>query len=195
MNALFGIFIIISIILTLPAAPAAFLSVIGTAAGRAFTLSAGLAGIYVFWMGIIAILEKTPAMARLERLVSPIITRIFPTEPKEVRRLITMNVAANMLGAGGGATPLGIAAIEKMKENAKSAADKAGGKSSPQTATKSMLLLFILNATSLQIIPTTIISLRESAGSTTPASVLLPTLLASTLATVFGVTLVWIAEK
>ncbi len=194
MNALFGIFIIISIILTLFANPSLFLSVIATAGGKAVTLSLGLAGIYVFWMGIVKILEKTPAMTKLERLVSPVVSRIFPNETPEIRRLITMNIAVNMLGAGGGATPLAISAIGKMKENSALEAKKTGVKINPQKATKSMLMLFILNATSLQIIPTTIISLRESAGSTAPASVLFPTLLSSVIATLLGVFLVWISE-
>ncbi|MFI3129370.1 MAG: nucleoside recognition domain-containing protein [Bacillota bacterium] len=194
MNTLFGIFIIISIILTFGKSPSLFLSSASVAGGKAVTLSLGLAGIYVFWMGIVRILEKTPAMARLEQFVSPVVSRIFPSETPEIRRLITMNVAVNMLGAGGGATPLGISAIAKMKENAQNIAVQNGKKFDTKKATKSMLMLFILNATSLQIIPTTIISLRESAGSSAPASILLPTLLSSVIATVLGVFLVWIAE-
>lgn len=194
MNTLFGIFIIISIILTFGKSPSLFLSSASVAGGKAVTLSLGLAGIYVFWMGIVRILEKTPAMARLEQFVSPVVSRIFPTETPEIRRLITMNVAVNMLGAGGGATPLGISAIAKMKENARDVAVQNGKKFDTKKATKPMLMLFILNATSLQIIPTTIISLRESAGSSAPASILLPTLLSSVIATVLGVFLVWIAE-
>ncbi|MFI3164030.1 MAG: nucleoside recognition domain-containing protein [Bacillota bacterium] len=194
MNTLFGIFIIISIILTFGKSPSLFLSSASVAGGKAVTLSLGLAGIYVFWMGIVRILEKTPAMAKLEQFVSPVVSRIFPSETPEIRRLITMNVAVNMLGAGGGATPLGISAIAKMNENAQNIAVQNGKKFDTKKATKSMLMLFILNATSLQIIPTTIISLRESAGSSAPASILLPTLLSSVIATVLGVFLVWIAE-
>lgn len=194
MNTLFGIFIIISIIFTLGKSPSLFLSSAITAGEKAVSLSLGLAGIYAFWMGIVKILEKTPAMARLERFVSPVVSRIFPTESPEIKRLITMNVAINMLGAGGGATPLGISAIAKMKENAQLQARKNGVTFPSEKATKSMLILFILNATSLQIIPTTIISLRESAGSVAPSSILMPTLLSSIIATVIGVFLVWISE-
>ncbi|MFI3168222.1 MAG: nucleoside recognition domain-containing protein [Bacillota bacterium] len=190
MNVLFAIFVGFSIILAIITSPSMLLSAVGTAGARAVTLSASLAGIFAFWMGVIKILEKTPALSRLERMVSPIVSRIFPTENAEIRQLITMNITANMLGVGGASTPLAISAITKMKENA---TGKSQNKSTtiPSRATKSMIMLFVLNATSLQILPTTIISLRTSAGSVSPTSILIPTTIASFVATILGVALVW----
>ncbi len=186
MNTLFAIFITISLSLLLFGNPSALLASVGVAGGKAIAISASLAGIYAFWMGIIKIVEKTPAISKLERLISPVVKRIFPETSVEVRKLICLNISANMLGAGGGATPLAISAIKQMQtpESKKTA-----------RATKPMLMLFILNATSLQLIPTTVISLRNQAGSTSPSSILIPTTIASIIATVVGVWLVGVLEK
>lgn len=211
MNVIFGGFIAISIILMMKASPDLLLTCLATSGGKAVALSASLVGIYAFWMGIIKILEKTPALSHVERAIYPVVSRIFKGENAEIRKLITMNISANMLGVGGAATPLAISAIEQMKKNAvacgsgkiannekgkskKNGKEKADVNEKFTSATKSMLMLFVLNATSLQIIPTTIISLRASVGSSAPGDILLPATIASVVATLLGAWCVYVMK-
>lgn len=162
--------------------PEMMIECVSIAGTKAIAISASLAGIYAFWMGVVKIVENTPAISKLEKALYPIISRIFPETTSEIRKLICLNVSANFLGAGGAATPIAISAINKMKpKNNKKIAQ----------ATKPMLMLFILNATSLQLIPTTVISLRQKAGSIAPSNILLPATLASVVSTVVGVVVVW----
>ncbi|MDE5911500.1 MAG: hypothetical protein K2H24_04120, partial [Clostridia bacterium] len=89
---------------------------------------------------------------------------------------ITLNFSANLLGMGGAATPLGIKAMECMQDNS-------------QKATDNMILFMVINSTSIQLIPATIIGLRASAGSNAPSDIILPSLLATLISTVTGVIL------
>jgi spore maturation protein A len=88
-----------------------------------------------------------------------------------------MNMAANMLGVGNAATPAGLEAIREMK-----AMGRGGGE-----ATDDMCMLLVVNCSSLQLIPTTVIALRQAAGSVSASDILLPAILASVTATAFGI--------
>ncbi len=233
MNVLFTVFVAFSCVLLLGSSPSLFLSSVSAASEKAFQLAASLAGLYAFWLGIMQILEKTPALSKTQTLLSPYIAKLFPGETKETQKLICANISANLLGIGNAATPMAIAAIAEMKKNIAAQPTKANGKkekkeskttlfstkkehkkstpiggsdsccgsasensnNSNTRASKNMLMLFILNATSLQLIPTTVISLRTAAGSVNPTSILLPSFLASLASTILGVVLINIFEK
>lgn len=122
------------------------------------------AGVMCFWTGIMKIAEKSGLSQKVERLLKPIINFLFPNSGGEAKKYISMNMSANILGMGNAATPMGIKAMECLdKENKK-----------PLYASDDMCMLVIINTTSLQIIPTTIIALRVAAGSTDPFSIILP---------------------
>ena len=78
---------------------------------------------------------------------------------------------------GGAATPLGIKAMERMQDG------------TPR-ATDNMILFLVINATSIQLIPATVVGLRAAAGSASPGDIILPSLLATSVATVVGVAIV-----
>ena len=143
-----------------------------------------LLGAMCLWTGIMRIAGEAGLTNGLSKILSPVIKRLFPNYGKNetVREKISMNIAANMLGMGNAATPAAMAAIRHMDE----------GK---RVANYAMIMLVVLNATSLQVIPTSIISLRQSFGSANPSDIILPSLIASTAATVLGVVLVMLMYR
>lgn len=138
------------------------------------------AGIMCFWTGILKIAEKSGVSEKIQKLLNPIIKRLFPNADGEAKRYIGMNITANLLGMGNAATPMGIKAMTAL--------DKAN--KNPLYPSDDMCMLVVLNTTSFQIIPTTIISLRAAAGSTNPASVILPIWITSAVSIIAAVTAV-----
>jgi len=86
------------------------------------------------------------------------------------------------LGLGNAATPSGIKAMQKL--------DDGSGK-----ANFSAMMLLIINSLSIQLLPTTVIGLRESAGSANSSDIILPTILSSMLTCAFAITLVFLINK
>lgn len=149
------------------------------AAMEAVSLAIRLAGGFAFWSGLIAILEDSGVARVLARWLSKPLARLFPGVEMagEAGQAMTMNLTANLLGLGNAATPMGLKAMRLLGEEAR------GG-----SATDAMCMFLVLNASSVQLLPTSVISLRAAAGSGAPASILLPTLLATAVSTAVGVT-------
>ena len=95
-----------------------------------------------------------------------------------------MNLSANMLGMGNACTPTGLKAMAGLDKQNNSV-----------TASMAMIMLVVINASSIQLIPTTIIGLRQQYGSTTSSDIILPTLIATIISTVLGVLLVKLCNK
>ena len=128
---------------------------------EAVNLSISLLGTLCLWSGIMEIASKTTLTEKLTKLLKPILKFLFPNlkNPK-IHKEISMNMIANILGLGNAATPLGLKAMESMqKENKKK-----------DTLSDSMMMFIVVNTASIQIIPTTVIAIRNSLGSTSPTS-------------------------
>ena len=152
---------------------------------NAFEISIGLTGVLALWLGIMKIGERAGAVNVLARMLSPLFTKLFPDIPKNhpVMGSIFMNIASNMLGLDNAATPTGLKAMQQMQElNPRK-----------DTATNPMIMFLVLNTSGLTIVPTTILSIRASMGAAVPTDVFIPILLATTVATLFGiiVTALW----
>ena len=147
----------------------------------AINLVIKLTAIYSIWLSLLKMAEKTGLDKKLSKLLHPIVKRLFKGESDEAYKWISINLASNMLGMGGASTPAGIKAMEKMQKGDK--------------ATDNMDLLVIINATSIQLIPATVIALRSTWNSGNPSSIILPTLISSTIATVCGVILSKVFSK
>ena len=122
-------------------------------------------GTICMWNGIIQIAAKTTLMDKLTKLLSPLMKFLFPEIKKgdKVHEEISMNMIANMLGLGNAATPLGLKAMKSMqKQNKKK-----------DTLSNSMAMFIVLNTASLQIIPTTVIAIRSSLGSSNPSGIII----------------------
>jgi spore maturation protein A len=161
--------------------PAGVLPAMLNASASGIQLGITLAGIYIVWMGIVQIATDSGLIEKMSKLMSPIIRFLFGKQSKEVNELIATNISANMIGAGAAATPAAISAIEKMEQEQKTPDGK------PTTA---MIMLFILSATSMQILPTTVIGILQMHGAVNAGGIILPTLIVSTLSTLVGVILV-----
>ena len=156
-------------------------------AGQAVTLSIGLVGAMALWLGLLKIAERAGMVSLLARLARPVFRPLFREVPDGHPAISAMllNIAANALGLGNAATPLGIKAMEELEKL----------NPEPGTATNAQVLFLAINTASLQIVPTTVIALRVSAHSTDPAGILLPTLLSTGCALVVAITLCKLFER
>ncbi len=132
--------------------------------GAAVSLVIGLSGVMAVWGGLINIANRSGFSALLTKTAKPIICKIFKGLNYDSAALnaITMNITANLLGLGNAATPLGLKAM-KLLEEEEGAADRPS---------KNMTLLAVINACSIQIIPTTVAAVRSGAGSKSPMEIL-----------------------
>jgi len=176
MNTVFLIILFIALLLVTIVNPESALAVMLEGATSAINLSVKLLAIYTVWLSVLKIIESTGLDKKLSRLFLPITNYLFEGESEETKSLIGMNLAANMLGMGGAATPLGIKAMEMM--------DKGDGK-----ATDNMIMLMIISATSIQILPATIMALRSTAGSLNASDIILPSLISTIMTTGVGIAL------
>lgn len=157
-------------------------STILTGSEKAISLALKLWAIYAVWLGILKIVEDTGLNNKIAKLLSPIINKLFGKTNPEVKNQIAVNLTSNMLGMGNACTPSAINAINGM--------DKGS-----DVATAGMLMLMILNTSSLEILPTTVIGLRVAAGSSNPNDIIFPTLIATTVSTISGVVMCKLCEK
>ncbi len=137
-----------------------------------------LSGAYLLWMGLLNIAEKAGLIRGLSRLLSPALRLLFPNAGK-AKDAISLNLAANMLGMGNAATPYGMKAMRLLNET----------NPRPGAATNEMCVLLALNASCLELFPTSLLGIRTSFGSVSPSAVVLPTLLSSLTATLVAVVL------
>lgn len=150
---------------------------------RAVALMLTLTGAMTLWSGLVEILQDTGDVARLGRWFRRVARPLFPeVRDRESWDAMSMNLAANLLGLGNAATPSGIEAARRL------AGQGDGGR-------RGLGMLLVLNNTGLQLIPTTVMTLRKSAGSAAPAKIWLPTLLVSAISTAVGVTMMVMLQK
>ena len=155
---------------TLPLLTAALTDGINAAVN--FCMTAG--GMMVFWCGIFALMEDSGLAAALNTLLRPLLGKLFPTsaQHEDAFAPLCANVTANLLGLGNAATPMGIRAAQAM--------------SKLPHAQHELARLVVLNTASVQLFPTTVISLRAAMGSSTPSDILAPVLLTSVLSVTAG---------
>ena len=139
-------------------------------AGQAVRLCLSMAGVLCLWTGLMEVMDRCGLSRRLGRLFRPVLRRLLPQASRDPETLaaVTANVSANLLGLGNAATPAGLAAVRRM-------AELAPGKN----ASPGLCRFMLLNASSLQLVPTTVLSLRAAAGAVRPDDILLPALAGS----------------
>ena len=153
----------------------------------AVNLTITLLGTMCLWNGIMEIAINTKLIKILTKMLKPIIKLLFQenkNDPK-ICQEISMNIIANMLGLGNAATPRGINAMQSMQEK-----NPNKGK-----LTNDMAVFIVLNTASIQIIPTTVIAIRMSLGSSNPTSIILAIWIATICATIVGITITKICIK
>ncbi|MGN1060791.1 MAG: nucleoside recognition domain-containing protein [Candidatus Coproplasma sp.] len=172
MNAVFTLICLISAIIMLISSPTQFLPAVLSGGENALKCAVTLFCIYAFWMGLSAVAEEAKITHSIAKLLSPACRKLFKTKDAEAVKNISMNIGCNLLGIGGAATPYAVAAIGRLEEEDNFFAQD---------------LLFIINATSIQLIPATVIALRAAQGSAAPHDIALPSFLATAVSTLCGV--------
>lgn len=180
MNVIFTLVFIASMIALAISAPDKLLpSLLGGAADAA-KMALTLFCVYAVWMGLSALAEKSGLSRGAARLLKPVTRKIFRTDDEEASENLAMNISCNLLGLGGAATPYAVKAINALERGKNEFAQK---------------LLFVINATSIQILPTTVIALRAGAGSAAASDIVLPSLICSAASTLCAVALYLIGRK
>lgn len=180
MNVIFAVIFLAAAIVFLVHDPEGFLPAMLAGGQKAATVCLALLASYCVWLGFFKVLEKSGLSERLARGLYPAARRLFRAQDRQALALACQNIAANLLGLPGAPTPPGVAATQKFLAAGNDyAAD----------------MLFVLNATSLQLLPTTVIALRAAAGSSSPADILAPTLLATLVSTLASAALVILTRR
>lgn len=153
----------------------------------AVELCIGFLGTMCLWTGLAKVAEKSGLVEVFSKILRPVTKLLFPRLKSSSAALhaIVLNMVANLLGMGNAATPLGISAMKEL--------DKINGKKS--TASNEMCMLVVINTASIQLIPSTIISLRQLYGSVNPSEIIVPVWIVSILTVTVGVTMAKLFEK
>ena len=175
MNSIFAYLFILGCLSLLFSNPELFLTTLLNGASKAATLCIALLSSYALWLGLIAVWEKCGINEKIAKIGKPFIKRLFKTENDEALNAISMNLSVNLLGIGGVATPYGVKAAILL--------DKT------ENAEYSSALLFVINATSIQLLPTALVGVRAALGSLSPSDIILPSLLSTLFSTTVGVLL------
>lgn len=188
LNSIWPIFIIISIAFAIVTGNIDKInSSIFESASTAVELSITMLGTMCLWSGIMEIAANTSIIDKILKLLRPILKRLFPKVEKDSKEYkeMCMNIVANLLGLGNAATPLGLKAMQTLQQKNK---DK-------KTLTDTMAMFIVLNTASLQIIPTTVISIRASLNSTDPTKIIVPVWIATISAAIAGISAIKIFSK
>ncbi len=165
-----------------------------SSAKEAITLCITMTGIMAFWVGLMKIAERAGIIKSAEKKLRPFLRFFFPDIPPEheANQYLAMNIIANIFGLGWAATPAGLKAmkaLEKLEQergNPEYLEEKhffAGGR----TASREMCDFLILNISSLQLIPVSILAYRSQYGSSNPVAVVAPAILATTVGTAVAI--------
>lgn len=181
MNIIFTIITILSVGTITILSPKDALPAMLSGGEKAFELSIKLLITYSVWLGIFEILKKSGLASKFASLLKPVNKKLFGTLPGKSGDYVSMNISANILGISGATTPMGILAIKELEKY-------------PNTH-KQIATFFVVNATSIQLIPSSILALRTSMNSAFPSDIIVPTILATLLSFIVGIILVKVFVK
>ena len=172
---LFGVIFAISSVILLFSSPETFLSTLIDGSSFAASVCISLIATYAVWLGVMQLWKDSGLSRKISKLLRPATKKLFLTDNEDTLDNVCMNLSVNLLGISGAATAYGVRAAQLLDKSSESEYASA--------------MLFILNATSIQLIPTSIIVMRVSLGSIAPADILLPTFIATTFSTLLGAVL------
>ena len=177
MDKIWLVIMILSLCFLLVGDPERALTTMIGASSSAVNLSIKLLAVYAVWLGLIEIVKQTRLSEKISSLLSPLIDILFGKVDNRAKEYIAMNMSFNMLGVGNASTPTGIKAFQELSDGS----DKI---------TATMVMLLVINATSIQLLPTTIIGMRVTSGSANASDIIAPSLIATIVSTIVGVLLV-----
>lgn len=146
---------------------------------RAIEFTISLAAIMALWMGIMNIAKDSGLIDKIGQKINFLLKALFPKIPENHKAMsyIIMNIILNMLGAGNGATSFGLKAMEELQTlNPKK-----------DRASNEMILFLVINISSIQLIPFTMLKIRADAGATNPNEIIISTLVATSISTIVAI--------
>lgn len=164
-----------------------FTKSIFTGTEDAVRVSISLVGIMALWLGITKIIEASGLVGKIASLFRRVLSLFFKNIPKEHPAMasISLNIVANFFGLGNAATPLGIKAMNDLQTlNEKK-----------DTVTFEMMLFLVVNTSSIQLIPFSVIGLLANFGSQNPSIVVLPTIIATVVSSASAVLILYIFKR
>lgn len=149
-------------------------------ASEAVALCITMAGVLAFWSGMMKIAQNAGILQVLARRLRPFLHFLFPDIPKghPAQQAIAVNCIANVFGLGWAATPAGLEAMKYLKDISREP---------PEKASDEMCTFLVLNISSLQLIPVTVIAYRSQYGSVDPSSITGMAVLATAASTAAGI--------
>ena len=182
MNIVWISIMVVGLGLMLLKQPELAFATIQTGSEKAIALGIKLWAIYAIWLGLLNILEVTSLDKKIAKLLSPVINFLIGKTDEETKNQIAINITSNIFGMGNACTPSGIRGMTGLDKGSK-------------YITNAMAMFMILNVTNLQLIPTTVVSLRVTHGSTHSADIILPTIIASIISTASGIFMIKLCKK
>ena len=168
-------------------------------AGEAVNMAVTMLGIMSMWTGLIEVARQAGLLDRMTRGLRPVLSFLFPQIPQEhrVNEYLTANILANILGLGWAATPMGLKAMAELaplerQRLAERKRQETGEQADPDKitltrASDEMCTFLVLNISSLQVIPVSVIAYRAQYGAVNPAAIVVPGLIATTVSTAAAV--------
>ena len=175
MNAIFSYTFILACTALLLTDPDLFLKSALHGAEKSATVCLAMLSSYALWLGLISVWEKSGVSQKISKFLAPIVRKLFKTKDEPTVSAISMNLAVNFLGIGGAGTPYGVKACQLL--------DKS------ERAEYSSAMFFVVNATSVQLLPTAIVGVRASMGSMSASNIIFPSILATFVSTFVGIAL------
>ncbi len=161
-------------------------------AKEAVTLCITMMGVMSFWVGIMEIATRAGIIEMASKKMRPLIRFLFPRIPAghKANEHITTNFIANFLGLGWAATPAGLRAMTELKNLEEERRTVPRG-----TASNEMCTFLIMNISSLQLIPVTVIAYRSQYGSVNPAAIVGSGIIATTISTLIAIIFCKLADR
>lgn len=164
-------------------------------AGEAVQLCITMTGIMALWVGLMEIAKNSGLIASMTKGIQPFISFLFPRIPGNhaAREYISTNIIANILGLGWACTPAGLKAMEELQKLNEEECRRTG--KPPVTASNEMCTFLIMNISSLQLIPVSIIAYRSQYGSVNPTAVIVPGIIATLTSTLVAMIFVKVMDR
>ena len=179
MSGVWVVLMIASIVKMIFVSPDNVLTVMTESVIASFELGLKLLGAYCVWLGLIEIMRSIGALNAIGSFLSPVTKRLYGALSPKAQEYVSINTSANLIGVANASTPTAVKAIEEMSKGKK-------------TMTKSMAMLFLINSSGLELLPSTVMGMRASAGSVSPSDIFLPCLIVTVVTTALSIFFAWV---
>ena len=156
MNVIFALCFSVCTLILLFTDPDGALAAMLSGGEKALALTLKMTVIYAVWLGIFELAERSRLTEKFARLLKPVNRFLFGELPEKANEYISLNISANMLGMSGATTPMGIKSIRELEKY--------------RDTEYQIAMFFVINATSIQILPTSVLALRTSLNAAAPSA-------------------------